>query len=235
MNAELMEHIEHYLDGQISRKELQRIAQSMGVEDLGAEIQWVVNTRTAIEAAGLREQLREALPRPQNKVRRLRTFLAIAASLLVLALTYWGITRETGSSLYLQYEYVDPGLPVLMSQSENHRLYDAMTYYGEGNYAVAAEKLRQLRREAPANDTITYYLGASSLYQGQTTDARQSLEKVLELGNSEFEARAQWLLVLTELKTQNIEATKSRLKSILGNPEHEFHAQAERLNNELEK
>lgn len=240
MSTELLEQIEAYLEGRISREELQRTADAEGVKDLEEELKWFENSRTAIEAAGLRNQLDELLPRPEEtkaKVRRFRPnrwILAAAASVLLVLAIYWG-QQSNRPDLYSQYEYLDPGLPVLMSQSNDHLLYDALTYYGEENYSVAAEKLQNIREQYAESDTLNYYLGASLLYQGKSEAAAPYLLQVSEREESRFQQRAEWLLILASLKEKDLETARDRLKTILETPGHEFLERAQDLQNTLQE
>ncbi|MEM7373657.1 MAG: tetratricopeptide repeat protein [Bacteroidota bacterium] len=238
MNPTLIEHIEDFLSGQISRQDLQKLAEELEISDLDKEIAWVRNSQIAIEAAGLRAQWKTALTQakaPKAKVRSLfssRIILTIAASIALLLVFYVGFWNKQ-NSLYDQYAYIDPGLPILMSQSEAYELYDALTYFGEGNYQVAAEKLQAIETSYPESDTLAYYLGASYLYLGKTDLARPALQKVLNKEASEFEQKAEWLLVLADLKDQNHLETPGRLSNILNTPDHEFAEPAAKLAQEL--
>lgn len=237
MNAELIEKIEQHLDGQLSREALAAIAQQAGVQDLDEAIQWVQDSQIAIEMAGLRDQLKVALPQAGGaKVRNLRPLrlaLAAAASVLVLVMAYFFVFQEQEPSLYAEYEFVDPGLPVLMSQSEQHQLYDALSYYSEGDYTTAAEKLQLLPSSYQQNDTVLYYLGASQLYLGATTSAAANLQKVRAQKDSPFQAQAEWLLVLASLRAEKYDQAKALLPAILENPSHPFFEQAQTLNQDL--
>ncbi|MEO0340830.1 MAG: hypothetical protein AAF242_16670, partial [Bacteroidota bacterium] len=165
MDAEFIEHIEDHLTGNISREDLERRAKEHGVSNLDQEIEWYQDSITAIQAAGLRNQLQDVLPKPQKreaKIRRMgprRWIMTIAASLLVLVVAYFGFFNNGGNDLYAQFEYVDPGLPVVMSQSDDYLFNDAMSYFGEGNYKVAEEKLQQIQNSGVSSDTLTYFLG----------------------------------------------------------------------------
>ncbi len=236
-----MEQIEAFLDGAISKAELQQQADALGETDLDEKVEWFRNTQTAIEAAGLRNQLQDILPKPQHREARVvnlsskRWVWAAAASVLLLVVGYWGVTQFSSPGLYAEYEYVDPGLPVLMSQSDDYQLYDALTYYGEGNYAVAEQKLLEIKAQYPESDTLAYYLGASQLYQGKTGAAVQSLQKVAAANDSRFVQRAEWLLVLAALKEEDKARAKQLLQAILTTPDHEFRQKAQDLQKELEK
>ncbi len=241
MNELIIEKIEAYLEGDISREELQKVAADAGVSNLDQEIEWFKDSQVAIEAAGLRQQLQEVLPKPAKKearvvqLRSIRRVLAVAASVLVIVVAYFGLNRGGSSSLYADYEYVDPGLPVLMSQSKDHQLYDALSYYSEGDYAVAEEKLQQIQADFPNSDTLSYYLGASLLYQGKTEAAKGPLQEVSSFENSRFHQRADWLLVMTALKEKDLEQAGTLVQRILDTPNHEFLERAKALKEELSK
>ena len=241
MSAEFIEKIEDYLEGKISREELQQLADAEGVEHLEQEIQWLQDSQIAVEAAGLRDQLQAALPKAEEqkpKVRRLkpiRTVLAIAATLLLLVIAYFGFLRNDTPTLYAKYEYVDPGLPVLMSQSEDHLFYDAMTYYSEGNYAVTEEKLQQIREQYTGSDTLLYYLGASQLYQGETQEAQESLQQVVATENFSYAEKAEWLLVLSALRAANETEAQRLVQQILDHSDHAFFEEAEKLQREFDQ
>ncbi|MEM1135674.1 MAG: hypothetical protein AAGI07_07520 [Bacteroidota bacterium] len=244
MNAILIENIEAFLEEKMSFKDLQEIAKNMGVTELEEKINWVRNSSTAIEATGLRNQLKEILPstiteeakvvdfEPEQKS-KIGKWLWAAASVLILVTAYWGINRNQETNLYAKYEYIDPGLPVLMSQSDNHLLYDALTYYSEENYVVAESKLLKLQADATSNDTISYFLGASLLYQGKTNAAKEVLKQVQEFSNSSFKQKAEWLLVLVSVKENNVEKAKISVGKILDSPTHEFFEEAQSLQQDL--
>ena len=240
MNPEILEHIESFLEGKINREELQQQAAKMGMADpeLDQEISWLRDSRIAIEATGLRSQLKEVLPQSQSPQARIRTLfsspiiLTMAAALALLFAVYFGFWNKQ-PSLYAKYEYVDAGLPVLMGQSEDYLLYDALTYFGEGNYAVAAEKLDAIKEAYAGSDTLAYYLGASYLYLDKTDLSRPFLLQVLEKEASGFVQKAQWLLVLAELKDQDQSEASARLSVILATPGHEFAEPAAALAKEL--
>lgn len=239
MNAELIAHIEAYLDGQISKMDLEKLANEAGVPNIEAEIEWFKQSQLAIEAAGLRDQLAQTFATPVQKkgiIRRLgpmRTILSVAASILLLILVYWGVEGSKAPGLYAQYEYTDPGLPVLMSQSKDHQLYDALTYYSEANYEVAATKLGQLKAAGIGSDTTTYYWGASLLYQGKGDAASPALQEIAKNAASSFQARAEWLLVLAALQQNQHTEVRQLLPAILSNQEHPFYDAATRLQQDI--
>ncbi|MEL7118302.1 MAG: hypothetical protein AAFO07_02645 [Bacteroidota bacterium] len=239
MTAEFIGHIEDYLNGKLSRTELEALAVEQGVENLDEEIEWMENSILSVQLAGLRNQLKEALPKPEQKSAKVRSLnsrrwaIGIAASVLLLVVSYFGFFQTNEAGLYAEFDYVDPGLPVLMSQSEDYLLYDAMSYFGEANYAVAEEKLLQIQDEYDGNDTLVYYLGASQFYQGKIDTAKEQLENIASDENSRFNQRAEWLLVLTALKSNNTNEAQQLLAIVLREPNHEFYQKAVELREKL--
>ena len=240
MNPALLENIELYLEGAMTRQELEEKLTSEEVAQLEENIEWVKNSRLAIEAVGLREQLKEVLPEPSKleandaKVipfyRNTRQLYWIAASLVILVVAFFGIYTNSQSGLYEKHLYTDPGIPVLMSQSDQYQLYDAMSFYSEGNYEVAAQKLKALQEELGATDTTTYYLGASLLYQDKPNEAISYLKEV----KVDFKQKADWLLLLAYIKDEKPEEAKASLANILSNEQHLFYKEAQELYQELD-
>ncbi len=241
MTTELLEYIEEYLEGKISRTTLeQKAAEQEEDIDLDAEIEWLTNSQIAVEASGLREQIKEIFPKPQQQGARVINFrsrtgiIAVAASVLLLVVGYFGLFYNPEPSLYAQFEYVDPGIPVLMSQTDEYELYDAMSYYSEEDYATAEDKLRALTQTNTQNDTLFYYLGASQLYQSKLKSAIENLDIVSKNTDSEYQEKAEWLKTLAHLKEGNNQEVEQMLRIILEKENHEFALQARDLKNELE-
>jgi hypothetical protein len=237
MNAEILEHIEDYLDKKIDRPTLESRAASLGVNNLEQEIEFVENTRLAVEAAGLRNQLDALIPNAsqkqniRNQKSPLRLIIGVAASALVIIAGYWAFFDS--NNLYKEYAYVDPGLPVTMGESENYALDDALTYFGEGNYKVTVEKLLAIAEKTGGSDTISYFLGASFLYENQTSKAKEYLLKVSENSNSVFSQKAEWLLVLAALREDEKSVAKQQAEKIAAAESHAFQKEAKKLLHDL--
>lgn len=245
MDTELLEKIEAHLAGDISYTELEAFAKTQGVESIEDEINWFKEMQLAIEAEGLSNQLKNELntssAKEESKVvempvkkQRGKLFpLSIAAALILLFGILFIFKPKNTSQTYSKYEFVDPGLPLLMSETEAYNLYDAMTYFSEGNYKESATRLEQLHQQQPENDTINYYLGLSKLYDGNGANAIDNLNIVTQINNSVFKERADWMLVLSYLKQKNLNQTKVHLQPILENSKHSFYKQAQQLKEEL--
>jgi len=150
----------------------------------------------------------------------------LAASLLLIVTAYFSLTHHNpGSShQYASYEYQDPGLPILMSQSSNYLLSDALTYFGEQDYETTITKLLQI--EPPVSDTVSYYLAASYYYDKQDGKAIAKLKNLAVDKASIFNEKAEWLLVLSYLHSADEQSAVKILDSISANPEHQFYEQS---------
>ena len=105
-----------------------------------------------------------------------------------------------------------------------------MTYFGEGDYAKAEEKLMALQ---PSNDTITYFLAASQLYQGKTELVDAALQPLANDQTSGFSQKAAWLRVLTALKIKDQAKARQLLVPILADANHDFYDKALELQKDL--
>jgi len=240
MDAQVIEKIEDYLDGKISRQELEEQLRNAPVEDIDEEINWLKNTRLAIEAEGLQDRLadlfKEQTDNKEASIRKInwrRSSWLVAASIALLIAGYF-VFNQVQQPLYEEYRYVDPGIPSLMSGASNYELADAMTYYSEGNYQTAYAKLQNLYDPGDPNDTVSYYLGASLLYQGNPEDSREYLIEVMKSGDSPFRERAEWLLALSYIKEGKPSEAMNILEQILADEDHLFYSKAEALREEIQ-
>ncbi|WP_020532962.1 tetratricopeptide repeat protein [Flexithrix dorotheae] len=245
MNPQLIEKIEAYLDGGLTREQLESQVSEEERPTLDEEIAWLRKSKLAVEAIGLRQQLQDTLSdtsshQQETKVisikpeRSNRSWYWAAASLTLAVAAFIGLYFNSQPNLYEAHLYQDPGLPILMSQSEKYELYDAMSYFSEGNYEMAVEKFRALEEASGSTDTITYYLGTSLLYQENTTEAFAYLSKIQNTTASSFKEKADWLLVLAYLKNEQPDQVKLGLKDILSDSKHAFYSQAQKLSQEIE-
>jgi hypothetical protein len=244
MKTELIEKIEEYIQGHLSYAELSAFAAFENVDDLDEKIEWLKNIKTAVGVDGLRTQLQQLLSEDKKTERsKSRTIImkparwaiGIAASVLIVVVGYWSMMQHNGkNSDWKNFSFIDPGLPVTMSQTDNYALYDALTYYGEENYKTTIEKLEELQLLGITSDTISYYLGASQYYNGEYQQAASTLLEIADNESSYFQDRAQWLLVFCDLEREQFSEAKIKLQTILNDADHMFYEKAEKLNKTLQ-
>jgi len=237
MSPELIEYIEQFLEGEISKEVLETYAKEAHVEELEEKINWVKQTRIAVEAEGLKDQLSDLFGQQKSKETKIRKLgfskftWAAAASILVLIGGYWLINGTNNQNdLFAQFEYKDAGLPVVMGQSSNYQFDDAMTYFVEENYKQAEAKFSAIQNPS---DTVNYFLGASQFYVGKSKLAEAKLQEVANYSSSSFKEKATWLLVLNALKSNDIEKSKRFLSVITNNSNHSFFKEAKALESQI--
>jgi hypothetical protein len=240
MDPEWIERIEAYIAGDLTEAELQDFARQHQITSVEEDVEWVRDAHTAVAMAGVRKQLNslQSSSSREAKVRKMTPWsriMAIAAGFLLLIFFYVVYAQMDGSgTTYQAFAYEDPGIPIQMSQSPNYRLFDALTYYSEGNYEETILQLQELQMDLPENDTLHYFLGASLLYENQPVAARRAFEPVLNTDNPRFAERIQWLYVLTYLRADDPTGVQTALQPILEQEDHAFHERAQALSNALE-
>ena len=249
METSIIEHIETYLNGDLELSELKKIALEHNITDLEKEIEWVENTQLAIEAEGLEKQLQKLLKTDnQSEPSKVVTFsksnkrgrytaLSIAASVVLLFGLLFIFKPNQTNKLYSKYEFVDPGIPVLMSETNKFELYEALSYYSEQNYTETINRLSSLKNSNNGvyNDTIDFYLGISNLYKNELNTSLPLIEQVSNDENSIFKERAEWLVALNHVKLNNIKDARFKLHAITNNNNHPFYHQAVALLSDIEK
>ncbi|MEZ5007102.1 MAG: hypothetical protein R2753_03000 [Chitinophagales bacterium] len=244
MEAQLIEKIESYLSGDINKDQLQQYAIDHNIQDLDQEIEWVENAQLAIEANGLKLQLSEVLKSNKKETAKIKpitktfslgkfTSLSIAAAVVLLFGILFLFKPTNTEKLYSKYEFLDPGIPVLMSETNRFEMYEALSYYSEQNYQETIKRLSELKSKSTYNDTLEFYLGVSNLYEKNIAESLPLIEKVSDDENSIFKERAEWLLVLAHVKNGDKLIAKSLLEPIESNPEHPFYKQALALSTDL--
>lgn len=220
-----IEHIESYLEGRLTFEQLEQKAQALEVLSIQEDIDFVENSRIAIEAVGVRKQLAQLYDEepPTSGESKFPKLYLILLALLVASILGYFLFGQTKPAKKPIYAFVDPGLPVVMGESDQYDLDDAMTYYKEGNYKVALEKFEQLASLEPQNDTLNYFIGVSQLYLGQANNAIPKLQMISEEAQSIFRERAAYSLVLAYLELDDKESAAKYLQPILDSQSHSFY------------
>lgn len=228
MKESVFELIENYLDGIITRDALQAALSESERKQIDEDIAWVRDARLAVEATGVRQQIKKEfenetngakviVPRQPSERRLGRWLMGLAAAILLGMLGYYQFVQS--ESAIQQYAYQDVGLPTVMSGGGNYAFDDAMTYFKEGRYAEAAEKFGQLS-STNTSDTLTYYLGAANYYsnnQPKAFDIWQSLAKT-----SVFYPRMQYMTFFEVMKNGDKENAKRLYNEIISDTAHPF-------------
>ena len=243
MTEQEFDQIEAHLNGEIDFAALTDGKSAEQIDMLRTEVAAQREARLAISVAALRQDLADihgqategnvgAAKISTAKVRPLGRWLAIAAAvLLAIGAGFWLLDRTSTGSLLADYEYQDPGLPVVMGITDDRDFAEAMTDFKRGNYATALPVFEALSAAKPANDTLRYYHGATAYYQQQYATAVPLLAEVADDPKSLFRERAEWLLAFTYLHYDGVEGGRGEnaLQRIADQKGHRFSEEASRL------
>ena len=236
--------LERYLRGEMPEGELKafeaRLAENPALkdekallEDLmgGIRLRGQKELRRRLEKIhqDVRLQERGSLPR----IRRVRTWLGVAATLLLLvaALFWWrSVAVPNEEALFSQYfqpyewPVINRGLPA--------EVYDAASeLYFSGRYQafldLAQERLAL--DDQAAKDQLA--IGNAFLATRQYEEARQRFQLVAQ--NPLYKDEASWFLALTELRAGNLAEARRLLTDIAKQPDRFYAGRAAQLLQEL--
>lgn len=178
-----------------------------------------------IESAVLQEQL-NAFHKPFDEVRPLHQetkktkqssrylIYTIAASIAALMGIFWFFNSTSATDqLFVEHFTPDPGLPTVMSTSNQFEFYDAMVNYKQETYTTAIKKWEQILPNKPENDTLNFYLGVSYLAEGNSQKATSFFNKTLQSPESIFHEDATYYTALAFIKSGNIKKAKELLQA----------------------
>lgn len=218
ISPEKFERIERFLLGKMETNERHIFESELETNpELRTEMEALSEMIRAIEIGGLKESLDDihtkTISKNESSSSR-KNWFAIAAGLAaIISVSIWAMNHQsTNDSLFAQYTTTDPGLPVPMSASANYTFHDAMVDYKAEKYDKAIEKWTALLGDNEMNNPLNFYIGAANFNQGKYAEALPWFEKTLNDSSSSFHAKAQWYIVLSQLKldeTQKVLATVS--------------------------
>ena len=235
MSEESFGNIEAHLDSKIDGAKLTEGLSETEAAAVLADLDFARAARLAVEADAVREELAELHRKEQTEPvvtekkpvasKRLalpRWWLSVAALGPIVVLGLWWL-RPFGESDYQAYEYRDPGLAVLMGPTTDPAFTEAMILFKQGKFVEAEAGFAAMVTEEAVNDTLVYYSGASAYYAGKYDLAKWRLKIVADNETSLLRERAEWLLVLANLRSGgDSPATRAALQTILDQPAHRF-------------
>ncbi len=243
MEADKDQKIQEYLDGSMSQDEKLAFEGLMNTDaELAAEVTELRELEYDLKAAGVdsfrskMDQWEQGYQKNQGK-NRMRTFLAIAASIVVVLLAGYYFTGQQGSSAEKLYAanfvpYEDMILTRGEPSATGSQLVDGMIAYNDGDYTIAAEHLEQFRITNPDNKAAALYLAISQTELGRYDAAERSFNIAMEDPN--FRQQAQWYLSLMYIKNHKNAEALGQLQAIADNTDHYKSAAATELMQQID-
>ena len=152
-----------------------------------------------------------------------RRWMALAASITVIATAIWFLTKPSGEPSYRQYAQHAPLSLTVLGNTEQAKT-DAEKAFNEKKYALALTSLSKVLADEPDNITAQLYRGICLLELNRAAEARAIFEP-MSAGNSAFREEAQWYLALSYLQENNLAACKAELAKIGPDSPHYENAQ----------
>lgn len=162
---------------------------------------------------------------------------AIAASLLLVALSYNYYQSQTDNRLYTDYFENSPNeayLAVRGEGKENSEIAAAFSAYERADYSTSLLQFKHLREAYPFDGQVLLYTGLSAMQLGEYYTARQAFDHLLSIDVSASDrASGHWYLALVYLRQEQAEKAKTELQWLVANNSGELAAKAKKLLAEL--
>ena len=153
-----------------------------------------------------------------------RRWLAVAASIVLLAAAIWFVGSPATQPTYEQYAMHAP-LALTKRGAAEASASEAEAAFNAGKYAEALRALDRLQAEQPDNITASLYRAICLIETGSTREARVLLEPVAA-GNSAIRTEAQWYIALSYLKEKDTARCRAALEQIDPGGDHSEQAQS---------
>ena len=172
----------------------------------------------------------------KTKTRRLYTFIAIAASIAVLATTYFTLSPNTNTQKIISaYAFEADDIRVRGTQEENILDLALQDYYA-GQYDDAIRQLEVLRNSEGLSTQVKYYLAHAYLQSGRASKSATILSDIINTPNLPAfmnRQKLEWNLLLAQMASGVVDDDwKNRLdKFVEENPS--LRDKADGLRNKL--
>jgi tetratricopeptide (TPR) repeat protein len=215
-----IERIIKYLDGKLDPLELEKFTSELK-EDPSLLDELIIHKEVdtvmlQVDEERFRKKLKEVYAqfileeskKSQIEISRKSKFkkILISGSLMTIILIIAGIflfRRESNIELYTQY--YKTFTQDMYIRSDNHtevnkHLEAGITYYSQGEYALAFEQLDLYHQVDSAHIPAAFYCGLSALESGKITRAIPYFEWVINEKSNYYFEHAEWYLALTYIR-----------------------------------
>ena len=202
--------IEKYLNNELSEADLAAFRKEL-VSDkaLAIEVKEELMIREALEANEKERFKQQLQQKKRNKVVQLKKtnnfrWLAIAASFALFLIPAFQVFQHTNSNIANQHFEKDPSITSqLLSPDANKTAIEvAVEAYRIGDYHTAIEKLSSLKN----NTQATYVLGHTYFLSENYPNAIAQFNKVIDSKNPEYLEKAEWYMLISLLKADELNA-----------------------------
>ncbi len=214
MNTEPLKNIElieAFFEGRLDAEEQQRVQTLLDTEPEFKEefelYKTLVGGIKSLQADEIKSQLNKIDVELDDKHKNLNIRpksiwgipFSIAATLTLIFLSggYWIYQSNfSDRTIVNRYYEEDPGLPVLMSSSNNKAFDEAMNLYKLNQYEASLFAFQNLLKSDATNDSLLYYSGVNLLKLKEYLQAITYFQKVHNSLTSEFHQDAHYRLAI---------------------------------------
>ena len=139
-----------------------------------------------------------------------KKWIAAAAVLFVASTGLFYLTKK--NTLFDRFYTPDEGLPTYMGVTDHYEFEKAMVDYKMGQYKEAIVAWKELLKESPDNDTLSYFIGSALMADKDMKQAQLYFNKVANMPGSVFIQSAKWYKALLLLKEGNKKEASDLLK-----------------------
>jgi len=183
----------------------------------------------------LRQQEEKINTHKQHKKTFPKILIRIAAFLLILfgaaSVMYYTVFRNDSSveKLAIQYKPTEPGLPVLMDNSESADIDEAMNMFRAEEFQKAQTAFAALLKQAPTNDTLLYFISVCYFELNNFPQAESYFKRVVSDSNPVWKEKAEYWLALALLAEDKKDESRILLLKIESDKTHIFSKKASEL------
>jgi len=235
---ERVERIGRYINDQLSDDEKSRFEKEMAAdESLAIEVKRygkLYDGLASLERSEIKNTLLKLDPelrRSKFRLRPLRRYLAIAASvLLILGVGLFWYANQSLSNKALAATYFES--PVTTQRTtEQHvgLLQRGIQHYENDAYEEALVSLEQVMQEEDDHAAALYYQALAHFKLQAYSKSRQVAQDANLVNDNRFKYRVEWLRILTLLAEENESDAKGMLEDVSNNVEHPYQDRAQRL------
>ncbi|WP_432412504.1 tetratricopeptide repeat protein [Rasiella sp. SM2506] len=231
ISQEEFERIENYLNNELTPDE--KITFEKAIQEdpsVGKKVAEVKQLLFGIETAVLKNDL-DTYHEELNPVRKVHTehsdtieipkktntmalVYSMAAAIVIAFGIFWFMKDlNTPERVFAKHFKPDPGLPTVMSTTNDYSFYEGMVDYKRKEYGVAITKWKKLLPEKENNDTLDYFLGVAYLAEGNAEKSLEYLEPTQKFSNGIFKEDAPYYKALAKIKLGQIEEATKLLKA----------------------
>ena len=222
LSPEELELIDRYLHSDLQGEELSSFEERLLIDAGWKEkVDEVRLLSLGIREAALEEKLdlfHNNMRKPELKAvperKGPKRWLAAASVIVFIILGGMLLFQKPESEkLFARYYKPDPGLPTVMSVSDNYEFEKAMVEYKLAHYKEAITGWEPLLKDHPQSDTLNYFLGSAYLADNNVKTAIPYFDKVISVKTSVFSEEAKWYRALLLVKEKNIPAAIAILET----------------------